>query len=664
MQAWRFRPRRKRWGMSGSRSWPGLRGRRNECERLSGLVAQVLAGHSQVLVLRGEAGIGKTALLEFLVDRAAGCRVARAAGVESEMELANACLHQLCSPYLDRVARLPAPQQDALGTAFGLRTGVAPDRFLVGLAVLTLLCEVAEEMPLICVVDDAQWLDRASLQTLEFVARRLGAERLAMVFAVRESDDGARGWPGCRNSWSAAWATSMRQSCSTRPCPGHSIPWYATASWRSPTAIRSRSLELPRGLTATEMAFGGNAVGSVAATLQPPRAGIRAPAGAPSAAVTPACSWRRPSEPVGDVTVLWRAAERLGIGADAATAAEEAGLIELDEQVRFRHPLVRSAAYRSATPAERRQVHRALADVTDPDIDPDRRAWHRAHAVLGTDEAVAAELDRAAAPRALVRGSRGSGRLPRSGGRAHAGPRSAGTALTRRRPGRGDRRGLRGGVGPPGGRPRGTARRDGSGTDRPAAGTDRLQLELPRRVGPAAAGRRAPPGTPRRKARPRDLSGGVVGRRVLGTPRIGSGLVHATRGAGGAGGPAARGAEQGGSAPRRACRALHRRVRGVGAVGAPRGPGVTAPRTSPWTRRPTAPGSRRSRPPTSGTTCTGTCSARSIWTSSAGREPSACCLSRSPTAPSSTFIAVTWRPPRPCWPRGTGSSRWPAVRPG
>src|SRR5687767_720273 len=178
--------------MAGSRSWPGLQGRRNECQRLSGLVAQVLAGHSQVLVLRGEAGIGKTALLEFLVDRAAGCRVARAAGVESEMELANACLHQLCSPYLDRVGRLPAPQQDALATAFGLRTGVPPDRFLVGLAVLTLLCEVAEEMPLICVVDDAQWLDQASLQTLEFVARRLGAECVAMVFAVRESDTDSR----------------------------------------------------------------------------------------------------------------------------------------------------------------------------------------------------------------------------------------------------------------------------------------------------------------------------------------------------------------------------------------------------------------------------------------------------------------------------------------
>src|SRR3712207_564803 len=173
--------------MSGTRSWPGLLGRQVECETLSTLVAAAKAGRSQVLVLRGEAGIGKTALLDVLLERAAGCRVARAAGVESEMELAFAGLHQLCSPYLDRLGKLPAPQQEALGTAFGLRPGSAPDRFLVGLAVLTLLSEVAEERPLICVVEDAQWLDRASSRTLEFVARRLAAEPVAVVLAVRGS---------------------------------------------------------------------------------------------------------------------------------------------------------------------------------------------------------------------------------------------------------------------------------------------------------------------------------------------------------------------------------------------------------------------------------------------------------------------------------------------
>src|SRR3954447_17148025 len=176
--------------MPGTRPWPGLLGRRNECETLTSLVAAAKARRSQVLVLRGEPGIGKSALLDHLLERAAGCRVARAAGVESEMELAFAGLQQLCSPYLDRLPELPVPQQEALGTAFGLRHGVAPDRFLVGLAVLTLVSEVAEERPLICVVDDAQWLDQASAQTLEFVARRLAAEPVALVFAVRSAGAG------------------------------------------------------------------------------------------------------------------------------------------------------------------------------------------------------------------------------------------------------------------------------------------------------------------------------------------------------------------------------------------------------------------------------------------------------------------------------------------
>lgn len=380
--------------MSGSRSWPGLRGRRSECDRLSRLVAGVHAGHSQVLVLRGEAGIGKTALLEFLVDRAADCRVARAAGVESEMELAYAVLHQLCSPYLDRVHGLPVPQRDALGTAFGTRAGGTPDRFLVGLAVLNLLCEVAEELPLICVVDDAQWLDRASAQALEFVARRLGAESMGMVFAVRETDTAPRlaGLPelvvrGLRTSDAAELLASA-------------VPWPLDPRVRDRVLAESHGnplalTELPRELTATELAFGGNGANSPTPLVNRIEQGFVRQLG-----LLPPQSRRlllaAATEPVGDVTVLWRAAEQLGIGTDAATPAEAAGLIELGHSVRFRHPLVRSAAYRSATPAERRQVHRALADVTDPRADPDRRAWHRAHAVVGTDETVAAELDAAA----------------------------------------------------------------------------------------------------------------------------------------------------------------------------------------------------------------------------------------------------------------------------
>src|SRR4051794_15802928 len=165
---------------------PALLGRRSERETLDRLVANVRAGQSAVLVLRGEAGVGKSALLGCLVERASGCRIARASGVESEMELPFAGLHQLCGPMVERLDRLPAPQRDALATAFGLSGGDPPDRFLVGLAVLSLLAEVASDTPLICVVDDLQWQDRASAQVLAFVARRLCAEAVGLVFAVRE----------------------------------------------------------------------------------------------------------------------------------------------------------------------------------------------------------------------------------------------------------------------------------------------------------------------------------------------------------------------------------------------------------------------------------------------------------------------------------------------
>jgi predicted ATPase len=172
--------------MAGRDPRSQLRGRQIECETLNQLVATVQAGHSSVLVLRGEAGIGKTALLEYVRGSASGCRIAMAAGVESDMELAFGGLHQLCAPFLDRLCRLPGPQREALETAFGLSAGTPPDRFLVGLAVLSLLADVAEKEPLVCLVDDAQWLDRVSEQTLAFVARRLLAEPIGQVLAVRE----------------------------------------------------------------------------------------------------------------------------------------------------------------------------------------------------------------------------------------------------------------------------------------------------------------------------------------------------------------------------------------------------------------------------------------------------------------------------------------------
>jgi len=372
---------------------PLLRGRSRECESLDRLREELAAGQSQVLVLRGEAGVGKTALLEYLVANASGCRVARAAGVESEMELAFAGVHQLCSPMLSKLGQLPGPQRDALSTAFGLGAGAAADRFLVGLAVLSLLSEVAEERPLVCVVDDAQWLDRASAQVLGFVARRLLAESVAMVFAVRFSsaDDGLGTLPAMVvEGLSDADARALLDSATPGRLDEQVRDRVVSESNGNPLAL----LELPKGLTAAELA-----------------GGFRRPDARPVASLIEQSFLRRvralpvgtqrlllaaSAEPVGDVTLLWRAAEVLEIGADAAAPAEADGLIELGARVRFRHPLARSAAYRAGTVQERQEIHRALAAVTDPLTDPDRRAWHRAQASLGPDEAVASELERSA----------------------------------------------------------------------------------------------------------------------------------------------------------------------------------------------------------------------------------------------------------------------------
>ncbi|WP_456975468.1 helix-turn-helix transcriptional regulator [Geodermatophilus sp. SYSU D00815] len=387
--------------MSGTATWPGLLGRRTECELLTSTVAAAQAGRSQVLVLRGEAGIGKTALLDFLVARAGGCTVGRAAGVESEMELAYAGLHQLCSPFLDRLGELPGPQQEALATTFKLRAGSAPDRFLVGLAVLTLLAEVAEERPLVCVVDDAQWLDRASLETLEFVARRLVAEPVAVVVAVRDTDEPPvmAGFPVCVvRGLRPRDAAALLQTAVTGTFDLRVRDRILAEAHGNPLAL----LELPRGLTTAEVVFGG-ATGSTSTPLvrRLEQGFLRqvTPLPAPSRRLLLTAA----AEPVGDVALLRRATEQLGIDFDSARAAEAAGLVEFGEWVRFRHPLVRSAVYRSATPAERRLVHGALAEATDPDVDPDRRAWHRSRSVVGPDEEAAAELERSAG-RALAHG--------------------------------------------------------------------------------------------------------------------------------------------------------------------------------------------------------------------------------------------------------------------
>jgi DNA-binding CsgD family transcriptional regulator len=357
------------------------------------------AGRSGVLVLRGEPGVGKTALLDWAVESAAGLRVVRVAGVESEMELAFAALQQLCAPMLDQLAGLPDPQRAALGVAFGLERGAAPDRFLVGLAALSLVSVAAEEQPLFCVVDDAQWLDRASAQALTFVARRLLAEPVALVFAIHEPGEEFRALPellvgGLREGD----ARELLRSVIGGPLDERVRDRIVAETRGNPLAL----LELPRGAPGVPGVAGVPSVTGV-----PGSAGRIEESFRRRLEVLPAATQRlmlvAAAEPAGDPALVWRAAERLGIEAEAVAPAADAGLLVIGERVMFRHPLVRSAVYRAAPPPDRRAVHQALADATDPQADPDRRAWHRAQAAPGPDENVAAELERSAS-RAQARG--------------------------------------------------------------------------------------------------------------------------------------------------------------------------------------------------------------------------------------------------------------------
>ena len=365
---------------------------------LDRLIEAVRGGESGALVVRGEPGVGKTALLEYLVERASGCRVVRAAGVQSEMELAFAGLHQLLAPMLDRLERLPGPQGDALRMAFGVGPGSAPDRFFVALAVLSLLSDVAEERPLVCLVDDAQWLDRASAQALAFVARRLEAESVGLVFAARAPSDDLAGLPELVvEGLGEGDAGALLDSVLAGPLDERVRERIVTETRGNPLAL----LELPRGLTPAELAGGFGLPDAVPLSRSIEESFRRRLDALP--VETRRLLQLAAADPVGEPLLVWRAAERLSIGTEAATPAVEDGLIEFGARVRFRHPLVRSAAYRSGSLQERQEVHGALAEVTDPEIDPDRRAWHRAHAALGPDEQVAEELERSAG-RAQVRG--------------------------------------------------------------------------------------------------------------------------------------------------------------------------------------------------------------------------------------------------------------------
>ena len=375
-----------------------LLGRGDECSALDGLVSAIRRGESRSLVLWGEAGIGKTALLDYLVASASELKVVRAAGVESEMELAYASLQQLCAPLIDRMQSLPGPQQRALESVFGLSAGAAPDRFLVGLGVLTLLSEAAEERPLLCVVDDAQWVDQASGLALAFVARRLLAEQVGIVFAAREPGEQFQHVPnlevrGLRNG----------DACAVL---GSAVQFRLDERVRDRIVAETRGnplalLELPRDLTAMQLAGGFGLVEAQSLTGRIEESFVRR--FEPLAEDTRLLLLVAAAEPAGDPLLLWRAAERLGIENAAADEARAAGLVEVGGRVTFRHPLVRSAIYRAVTARERRAVHLALAQVTDREADPDRRAWHLAAAAAGADEEVALELERSAG-RAQARG--------------------------------------------------------------------------------------------------------------------------------------------------------------------------------------------------------------------------------------------------------------------
>lgn len=375
-----------------------LIGRRAECAVLDRLIEAVCAGESRALVIHGEPGIGKSALLEYVASHASKCRVMRAAGAQSEMELAFAALHQLCAPLLKHLEQLPPPQREALRTAFGITAGAPPDAFLIGLAVLSLLSEVADQQPLLCVIDDEQWLDHASAQVLTFVARRLLAESVGLVFAARVPGRDLANLPQLAiHGLPDAEACALLDTVLTGPLDARVRDQIVAETRGNPLAL----VELPRGLTTQQLAGGFGLPSAVRLSSSIEEKFRQRISAMPDA--TRNLLLLAASQPTGDSVVIWSAATRLGIGADAAAPAIDASLAEFGSRVRFRHPLARSAAYHSASLEQRQQAHRAIAEVLDPLSDPDRRAWHRAHAAAGPDEDVADELVHSAG-RAQARG--------------------------------------------------------------------------------------------------------------------------------------------------------------------------------------------------------------------------------------------------------------------
>src|ERR1700730_8139723 len=333
-----------------------LLGRRRECEQLDRLLRSTRAGHGGAVVVVGEPGVGKTALLDYVSSAAEGFQVLRTVGNEAEMELAFAALQQLCTPGTAIVDQLPEPQRDALNVAFGTAAGVAPDRLLIGLAVLTLLSQLAAERPLLCIVDDTQWLDKESARACAFVARRLSAERITFVFGTREVTDEVRGLPelGVAGLGEAA-ATTLLQSALPDKVDERVLERLVAEAHGNPLAL----LELPRGLTPAQLA------GGFALPPSLPIAGHIEASFRRRLVTLPSPSRRlllvAAAEPTGDPLLVWGAAEQLGVDESAAAAVEADDLLELTPRVVFRHPLARSAIYQAASPAEFLQEDRALA---------------------------------------------------------------------------------------------------------------------------------------------------------------------------------------------------------------------------------------------------------------------------------------------------------------
>jgi DNA-binding CsgD family transcriptional regulator/tetratricopeptide (TPR) repeat protein len=383
---------------------PSFIGRAYERRSLDGLLDRVRGGESAALVIRGEAGIGKSALLQYCAHQASDCRVAQIAGIESEFEMPFAAVHQMCAPMLDALSALPEPQQQALQVAFGLAAGSAPDRFVVGLAVLGLLAEVATERPLVCLVDDAQWLDEPSRQVLGFVGRRQMAEAVLLLLAVRETGDEqlftlpALTLDGLGEDDARALITAV--------VAGHLDEQIRDRIVAETRGNPLRLLELPHEMSTAELAggFGMPFTGPVAGPIEEHYA--RRVNALPES--TRRLLLLAAADPTGDATLLWRAAQTLGVARDAAAAAESEQLLEIGSQVRFRHPLVRSTVYAAATPGDRAAAHSALAAATDAAVDPARRVWHLAAATTGPDEAVASQLQQMGAAAQARAGAAGA----------------------------------------------------------------------------------------------------------------------------------------------------------------------------------------------------------------------------------------------------------------